>query len=403
MKKIYDFPYHALVEIKFAHNQGTMHIPLPFFSENQNRIDFVLDLAISEKIRDNEFFHCPICKTSSFYAGVCEECYETLYAEFYEDENEDSVEFYKYREEFYKEKCKFIRIQHNHEALKSATKKEFLRRLDDGIPSLGIISACIIFADRDVNDHWYLPYLIDTKLSEINSDVYKIIDKWIDEGKIEPFIRLDSERKLLHIPHKDFGDPIQDFIYELEEELGFRIEINNLPFIFGDKNDYETCHRCGKITREVKMINGNYLCKDCCKDDPVVTIEAAIGINYDLTGYIYSDYLDPETLEELTNYTEVPKEVFDPMFKGYVKRIIIYDTNLEEERYFVYQPNLMPEYKHIFENNIDEYELYEDESNAEIIQVEGSEELRRQVNGVWQHKHEGYDYWHPMARVHKPM
>jgi len=46
-------------------------------------------------------------------------------------------------------------------------------------------------------------------------------------------------------------------------------------------------------------------------------------------------------------------------------------------------------------------EVAEDFEEAEIIQVEGSEELRRQVNGVWQHKHEGYDYWHPMARVHK--
>ena len=46
-------------------------------------------------------------------------------------------------------------------------------------------------------------------------------------------------------------------------------------------------------------------------------------------------------------------------------------------------------------------EAAEDFEEAEIIQVEGSEELRRQVNGVWQHKHEGYDYWHPMARVHK--
>ena len=42
-----------------------------------------------------------------------------------------------------------------------------------------------------------------------------------------------------------------------------------------------------------------------------------------------------------------------------------------------------------------------EEEEAEVIQAEGSEELRRQVNGVWQHKHEGYDYWHPMARVHK--
>ena len=46
-------------------------------------------------------------------------------------------------------------------------------------------------------------------------------------------------------------------------------------------------------------------------------------------------------------------------------------------------------------------EAAEEFEEAEVIQVEGSEELRRQVNGVWQHKHEGYDYWHPMARVHK--
>jgi small subunit ribosomal protein S3 len=46
-------------------------------------------------------------------------------------------------------------------------------------------------------------------------------------------------------------------------------------------------------------------------------------------------------------------------------------------------------------------ESMEDSEEAEIIQVEGSDEVRRQVNGVWQHKHEGYDYWHPMARVHK--
>jgi len=46
-------------------------------------------------------------------------------------------------------------------------------------------------------------------------------------------------------------------------------------------------------------------------------------------------------------------------------------------------------------------EAPEDIEEAELIYVEGSEEVRRQVNGVWQHKHESYDYWHPMARVHK--
>ena len=46
-------------------------------------------------------------------------------------------------------------------------------------------------------------------------------------------------------------------------------------------------------------------------------------------------------------------------------------------------------------------EVSEDFEEVEVIYVEGSEEVRRQVNGVWQHKHGSYDYWHPMARVHK--
>ncbi|WP_440945500.1 30S ribosomal protein S3 [Methanosarcina sp. T3] len=46
-------------------------------------------------------------------------------------------------------------------------------------------------------------------------------------------------------------------------------------------------------------------------------------------------------------------------------------------------------------------ETSEDVEGAELVYVEGSDEVRRQVNGVWQHKHESYDYWHPMARVHK--
>lgn len=40
---------------------------------------------------------------------------------------------------------------------------------------------------------------------------------------------------------------------------------------------------------------------------------------------------------------------------------------------------------------------------ADVIIVEDSDcaEMRRLVDDVWQHKHDGYDYWHPMARVHK--
>lgn len=41
--------------------------------------------------------------------------------------------------------------------------------------------------------------------------------------------------------------------------------------------------------------------------------------------------------------------------------------------------------------------------DEEIIVVEDSEinEVKRFVENVWQHKHDGYDYWHPISRVHK--
>ncbi|WP_445476173.1 30S ribosomal protein S3 [Methanococcoides methylutens] len=44
-------------------------------------------------------------------------------------------------------------------------------------------------------------------------------------------------------------------------------------------------------------------------------------------------------------------------------------------------------------------ESEEGESEAKIEIVDGEE--RREVNGVWQHKHEGHDYWHPMNRIHR--
>ncbi|MDV0445965.1 hypothetical protein MmiAt1_15690 [Methanimicrococcus sp. At1] len=54
-----------------------------------------------------------------------------------------------------------------------------------------------------------------------------------------------------------------------------------------------------------------------------------------------------------------------------------------------------------------EAEVCADESasggEGDEIVVEDSDinEIRRLVEGVWQHKHNEYDYWHPMARVHK--
>ncbi len=43
------------------------------------------------------------------------------------------------------------------------------------------------------------------------------------------------------------------------------------------------------------------------------------------------------------------------------------------------------------------------ENNEEVIFVENSNinEVKRMVDGILQHKHDGYDYWHPVSRIHK--
>lgn len=45
-------------------------------------------------------------------------------------------------------------------------------------------------------------------------------------------------------------------------------------------------------------------------------------------------------------------------------------------------------------------ETVEAAEKSENVVTVGGEECREH-NGTWQHKHEGYTYWHPMARVHK--
>lgn len=46
-----------------------------------------------------------------------------------------------------------------------------------------------------------------------------------------------------------------------------------------------------------------------------------------------------------------------------------------------------------------------DESSCSAADSESTEVLeneeRREIDGVWQHKHAGHDYWHPIARIHR--
>ncbi len=49
----------------------------------------------------------------------------------------------------------------------------------------------------------------------------------------------------------------------------------------------------------------------------------------------------------------------------------------------------------------DEESSTKEESSEEPDEPELPEEERRMVDGTWQHKHEGHNYWHPMARTHR--
>ena len=52
-----------------------------------------------------------------------------------------------------------------------------------------------------------------------------------------------------------------------------------------------------------------------------------------------------------------------------------------------------------------EREVSDEESSCATGNTESGEllenEERREADGVWQHKHAGHDYWHPIARIHR--
>lgn len=118
----FEFPYYALVRVH-SKRDGTFHIPAPMFNGMSKRSKWAGNLPIAHDKRDGEYYKCPFCGENSFYSGVCQTCrmdYEVW------DEDELPLEY------------------RNHEALKKAAKDELLRRIDTGVPDLGIYSAEIV-------------------------------------------------------------------------------------------------------------------------------------------------------------------------------------------------------------------------------------------------------------------
>jgi len=133
----YKFPYFALVRIK-TRKEGTMHIPAPWFEENERRGEWASNLPIAAEKRDNEYFACPLCGERSFFSGLCMEC-QFQYEE-WDEENQQR----RYIEPLW---------LRNRQAVKAATKLQILRKIDSGVPDLGIESAEIVL---DVDENPFL-------------------------------------------------------------------------------------------------------------------------------------------------------------------------------------------------------------------------------------------------------
>jgi len=127
----YEFPYYALIRMH-SKRDGTFHIPAPMFNGMTRRSKWAGSLPIAGDKRDGEYYECPFCGEKSFYSGVCEECrrdFEVWEKDGYDGQWVDGPLPLEYR---------------NHEAMKNAAKDELLRRIDTGVPDLGIYSAEIV-------------------------------------------------------------------------------------------------------------------------------------------------------------------------------------------------------------------------------------------------------------------
>ena len=70
-------PYYDLVEVTWKDGR-TGHIPVPFFldMEGGQGFEFISQIPVSFKIRDEKFFTCPECGERGFFAGLCGSCEE---------------------------------------------------------------------------------------------------------------------------------------------------------------------------------------------------------------------------------------------------------------------------------------------------------------------------------------
>lgn len=392
---VYRIPYHLLLEfwVEIETVKGTerimCHLPGPFFSRTPERISFILSLAVSPRKRDENFFHCNYCGKKS--ARTLKDC--GCLKENISSENEA-----------------YIQERKEYERMKEIAKDELLAKIDAGEKDLGILDPVIILSEKDAdNDRWYLPEIDESKpaaLGRCISLIHRKVDEFVRDEKIPPLKRVDGELFLID-PERKY----REITSELEDALGFKIPDDYYPFQIACILKFESCQRCNTLKRErelIQLVNGPIVCCDCAREDPVVSIAALLAVS-PINNYIDTTVkvLDPDTLEAITSYYEVTEEQVCKAIGLAVIIKVVTDKNNSVARYFIkpferviVEADTQEESEIITEP--EEYGRIEDEEEGVII-VEGSEEVRRRSKGVWHHRHGIYDYWHPMARVHKEL
>jgi hypothetical protein len=68
-----DQVHYDLVEVTWT-DWMVAHIPAPFFIEFDRGLEILLHLPHSARVRDHQYFHCPICGEASYFTGPCRSC-----------------------------------------------------------------------------------------------------------------------------------------------------------------------------------------------------------------------------------------------------------------------------------------------------------------------------------------
>lgn len=234
----YEFPYYALIRVH-SRRDGTFHIPAPWFNGMTRRAKWAGNLPIASDNRDGEYYECPICGERNFFSGVCEDCRRDF--EVWDEVEEEWIDGelpLEYR---------------NHEAMKKAAKDELLRRIDAGIPDLGIVSAEIVLpvpwgAEWDPS-----PFLKSEEWSaEIALDRIESVIRTHETLKEK-----EEYQKMIREFQPDEGLPldyIEGDVIEVEDSDELRRHVNGVWEHKHPESGYDYWHPMARIHKEHRKV-----------------------------------------------------------------------------------------------------------------------------------------------------